>query len=457
MRMGRYGTEMKCAEVRKYVKEKKYDKAYEVLQTIDTTKVRSIVDFKMFFEVYSNLRMYEHAKEMLIRIYQRNASKHVLYQLVCLEIQAGHLEEAEASYEDYIKYCRDTDDAFILRYLIDKAKHADYSIRIHSLEQLKKSNYYEEWAYELAKTYHKAGEVQKCIKECEDIMLWFGEGIIVEKAKLLHSYYKNGDTSFLEKTQNNRENVEELEKEEGLLYNTTDLGKQISDIKALDEQGKLKKELKGELSHTQDVSKDVTKEAENWKEDSVDTTGSEETKHLKLETLQEAIQEVLAKEEAEEELIVGEWNLSEIFEQYAKKKGTRADLKECFEKIKDGEHFECFYVTTENPLLNLDFVKRFAKALQKAGIVKKSQVARIKGENLNHIQLEQRVDKLRNSILLVEGVDSLYLTTVKALNQLMCDLKDEVIVVFEDTRENVKIFQEEQYELNQKSAYTINI
>ena len=90
-------------------------------------------------------------------------------------------------------------------------------------------------------------------------------------------------------------------------------------------------------------------------------------------------------------------------------------------------------------------------------MVKKSQVAKIKGENLNHIQLEQRVDKLRNSILLVEGVESLYVPTVKALMDLMDMLKGELVIVFEDTRDNVKIFREEQYDLNKENAYTINI
>ena len=80
--MGKYDIEMKCAQVQKYLKEKKYDKAYEVLQTIDMTRVKNIMDLKIFFEVYSNLQMYDNAKEMLIRIYQKNSSKHVLYQLV---------------------------------------------------------------------------------------------------------------------------------------------------------------------------------------------------------------------------------------------------------------------------------------------------------------------------------------------------------------------------------------
>ena len=458
--MGKYDIDMKCAEVRKYIKEKKYDKAYEILQTIDMARVTSIMDFKAFFEVYSNLKMYDNAKEMLVRIYQKNASKHVLYQLVCLELKAGELEEAEASYEDYIRYCKDSDDAFILRYLIDTAKHADYSVRIHSLEQLKKSNYYEEWAYELAKTYHKAGDAKKCVKECEDIILWFGEGIIVEKAKLLRSYYTEGDTSFLKKTQKYKENVENVEKKEGLLYNTTDLGKQISDIKAFEKAAELKKELKQDLSLTQNIKQAIKQDLQAVPEevkDPVFATGSEDTKTLKLESIQEAIRDVLSKEEPVEELVVGKWNLTKIFEQYASNKTTRAELQDCFEKIKDGKKIDYIYVTTENPTQNLDFVKRLARALQQAGVVKESQVARIKGVNLNHIQLEQRVDKLRNSILLVEGVEDLYLPTVKALIDLMNELKNELVIVFEDTRQNVKIFREEQYELNKENAYTINI
>lgn len=476
--MGKFDMDMKCAEVRKYMKAKKYDKAYDVLQTIDMTKVKSIVDLKAFFEVYNNLKLYNNAKEMLVRIYQKNASKHVLYQLVCLELQAGELEKAEASYEDYIRYCEGTDDAYILRYLIDKAKHADYSVRIHSLEQLKKSNYYEEWAFELAKTYHKAGDAESCIKECDDIILWFGEGVIVEKAKLLRAYYLEGDTSFFTKPQIYRKKLDSVEKTEGLLYNTTDLGKQISDIQAFDEEAKLKKELKQDITLTQDVQTNMqqdlmedikalklkiadksepeieepTKRIEVGEEKDIETV-----KALRLESLQEAIQEILAKEEPQEELLVGEWNLTQIFEHYTKQQGTRKDLKNCFEKIQNGDRIDYFYVTTENPIQNLDFVKRLAKALQKAGVVKKSQVARIKGENLNHIQLEQRVDKLRNSILLIEGVDSLYLPTVKALIELMEQLQNEIIIVFEDTRENVKIFQEEQYKLNRENAYTIHI
>ena len=456
--MGKYDIEMKCATIQKYIKEKKYDKAYEVLQTIDMTRVKSITDLKAFFEVYSNLNMYDNAKEMLIRIYQRNASKHVLYQLVCLEVKAGELDEAEASYEDFIRYCKDSDDAYILRYLIDTAKHADYSVRIHSLEQLKKSNYYEEWAYELAKMYHKAGDSKKCIKECEDIMLWFGEGIIVEKAKMLHNYYTKGDTSFLKKPESYKENVEKVEKKESLLYNTTDLGKQISDIKAFEKKVELKKELKKDLSYTQNIQEAMEQDMEQAPDMEISEPGiSEDTRTLKLESIQETIHEILAKKEPDEDLVVGQWNLTKIFEQYTKNKTIRAELQECFTKINEGKQIDIVYVTTENPNQNLDFVKRLAKALQKAGVVKKSQVAKIKGENLNHIQLEQRVDKLRNSILLIEGVESLYVPTVKALTELMHMLKDELVIVFEDTRDNVKIFQEEQYDFNNENAYTINI
>lgn len=461
--MGKYDMDIKCTDVKKYIREKKYDKAYEVLQTIDITRIKSITDYKAFFEVYSNLDKYENAKEMLIRIYQINSSKRVLYQLVCLEIKAGQLEEAEVTYEDYLTHCKDSDDdALILRYLIDTAKHADYNTRIYSLEQLKKSNYYEEWAYELAKTYHKAGEANKCVKECEDIILWFGEGVIVEKAKMLRSYYLDGDTSFLKKTPKYKENVENVEKSEGLVYNTTDLGKQITDIETFDKQVELKNELKVELSLTQNIQKIQNALKQEKEEIFVPKndfllSGSEDTKTLKLESIQETLHEMFAKEEPKEELKVGNIDLTKIFGHYLTNKATRTELKTCFEQINTGEKIDCFYVTTENPNQNLDFVKRLAKALQEANVVKKSQVAKIKGDNLNHIQLEQRVDKLRNSILLIEGVESLYLPTVKALLSLMDELDNQLVIVFEDTRENVKIFQEEQYDLNKKNAYTINI
>ncbi len=458
--MGKYDIEMKCAHIQKYVKEKKYEIAYEVLQTVDVMRVKKITDLKAFFEVYSNLQMYEDAKEMLIRIYQKNSSKHILYQLVCLEIKARQLDEAEASYQDYIRYCEGTDDAFILRYLIDSAKQEEYSVRIRSLEQLKKSNYYEEWAYELAKMYHKAGNADKCIKECEDIMLWFGEGVIVEKAKMLHAYYTKGDTSFLRKTKIKKENVENVEKVESLVYNTTDLGKQVSDIKAMEKTVELKKELNKDLSSTKNIEeamKQETKDGSEFSRPVDDLKFSDNTKTLKLESIQEAIHDILSKEEQQEDLVVGEWNLTKIFEQYTGNKTIRAGLEDCFTKLKDGAKIDYIFVTTENPNQNLDFVKRLAKALQKAGAVKKSQVAKIKGENLNHIQLEQRADKLRNSILLVEGVESLYLPTVKALLDLMNILEHEFVIVFEDTRDNVKIFQEEQYDLNRENAYTIHI
>ena len=308
--------------------------------------------------------------------------------------------------------------------------------------------------------YHKAGNADKCIKECEDIMLWFGEGVIVEKARMLHLYYTEGDPSFLKKPEKSKENVENVEKTESLLYNTTDLGKQVSDIKAMEKTVKLKKELKKDLSHTQNIQvamKQDIKEAPEFSRTANDFRVSEDTKTLKLESIQEAIHEILVQEEKQEDLIVGEWNLTKIFEQYTKNKTIRAELEDCFTKLKDGAEINYIYVTTEHPNQNLDFVKRLAKGLQKAGVVKKSQVAKIKGENLNHIQLEQRVDKLRNSILLVEGVESLYVPTVKALMNLMDMLKNELVIVFEDTRDNVKIFREEQYDLNKENAYTINI
>lgn len=474
--MGRYDHDLKCAEVRKLVKEKKFDKAYEKLQTIDVLRVKNLMDYKAFYEVYSTLNHYDDAKEMLIRMYQRTSSKRFLYKLVRLAIRSGKLEEAEACYQDYSLKDPDSEDRYILRYLIDKAKHADYDVRIDSLEKIKKIEYYEDWGYELAKMYHKAGYSDKCVEECSDLILWFGEGIIVEKAKLLKDYYVNGNTSFLGKEvkKDNKpkmKKMENIDNESDTLYNTKDLGMQVLEIKESVNQDRIKKELKQDLSLTMNIRQAIKDELEQasvseetkpsiQEEEKIEAPKVEEqdTETLVLPDIKETAAAMLAKrEEDRPDVMVGKLNLTELFGYYLNNKEVEDQLVNCFTSLEKDNKNPHFYITGDGVTDNMDFVKKLAKALQHANIVKKSQVARVKGENLNHIHLDQRVEKLRNSILLIEGVSSLYFPTVKSLMKLMKDLDGELVVVFDDTRANIKLFTEEQYELNELIKYTINL
>ena len=276
--MARYDNNFKCMEVRRLADSRKYAKALETLEKIDINKIKNITDLNTFAEVYRKTENYDKAQEVLLRIYDKAPSRRVLYKLVSLYVKAGRIGEAENYYQEYANMAPDTSERYILRYRLDKAVQADYQTRIHSLEQLKKTDYMEEWAYELAKLYHKAGMEEECIRECSDIILWFGEGVIVEKARLLRAYYVEGadilgtiqqpgpygeQESSLEtedqenpagsaadekKTANDRETDEK-----SLFMNTRDLGQQIAYISNLEKHEGLAKELQEDLKPTVNI------------------------------------------------------------------------------------------------------------------------------------------------------------------------------------------------------------
>ncbi len=189
--MGKYENMMKCAQVRSLVNEKQYRNAYDIVQTLNIDQITAITDLNTIADVYIQLQKYVEAKDVYLRLYERLSTRRVLYQLVYLSVKCGEIEEAEDYFEEYKKLDKSV-DRIILRYYIDKAKGVDKKTLIGYLQQLKKEDYIEEWAYELAKLYHKEGMESECIEECSDIILWFGEGLIVEKAMLLKHHYIDG-------------------------------------------------------------------------------------------------------------------------------------------------------------------------------------------------------------------------------------------------------------------------
>ena len=197
---------MKCAQVRSLANEKQYRNAYEVIQTINIDQVTAITDLNTIADVYIQLQNYAEAKEIYLKLYERFPTRRVLYQLVYLSLKCGEIEEAEEFYSEYETIDKSS-DKIILRYYIDKTKGADRQTLIRHLQEMKKEDYMEEWAYELAKLYHKEGMSEACVEECSDIILWFGEGLIVEKARLLRYHYIDGvdissESAIMEGTRN---------------------------------------------------------------------------------------------------------------------------------------------------------------------------------------------------------------------------------------------------------------
>lgn len=187
--MERYENIIKIEEIRRLSEDNQYVKAFKVLTTLDTNKIKSLTDLSIIADVYTQNEEYDDAMKILTRIYAKNKTRRIVYQLIDLSIKRGDIYESEYYLDKYKKLSSKDSYQYIFRYCIDKLKQEPYDVLIESLEQLKEYEYFEVWAYELAKLYHKAGMKDKCVRECSDIVLWFGNGIYVEKARLLKAYY----------------------------------------------------------------------------------------------------------------------------------------------------------------------------------------------------------------------------------------------------------------------------
>lgn len=194
--MGRGDDGMKCIEVRTLLKKGAYADALDVVETIHINKVRSIVNLKAIASAYERVGEYAKAKAVLLQSYDIKCTKMTVYRLAYLSIKTEEFEDAEAFYQEFTEMAPDSPDRYILRYGIDRAKNVDYVLRIATLQKLKQIEYTEEWGYELAKIYHKAGLHEECIRECRDLIIWFGSGVIVDKAKLLCKYHQEGRESL---------------------------------------------------------------------------------------------------------------------------------------------------------------------------------------------------------------------------------------------------------------------
>lgn len=192
--MRQYELSIRIAQVHHLIDERKYKKALTVIKTIDMRQVKGLSDLSAFAEVFTKTEQFEAAKATYLRIYKKSRTKKVLYRLIYLAIRTNSLDEAESYYQEFVRMAPNARDALILRYRIDKAKGEPIGDLIEILEALKEEEYIEEWAYELAKLYQKAGRYQECHDECDDIILWFGHGEIVDRAKKLRELLEKDKT-----------------------------------------------------------------------------------------------------------------------------------------------------------------------------------------------------------------------------------------------------------------------
>lgn len=174
---------IKLEEINHLVEQQDYKGAMKVVDSIDWRRVKNVRTLCVVGEIYAANKRYEDSKEIFLLAYHRAPiGKNILYRLIEVSLKMGDIGEAMEFYEEFMEVSPNDNTQYILKYKIYKAKKASLNEQIQILEEYKEKEFTEKWSYELAKLYYKAGDKEKCLDLCNEIVLWFNEGKYVMKA-----------------------------------------------------------------------------------------------------------------------------------------------------------------------------------------------------------------------------------------------------------------------------------
>ena len=189
--MDKYEYRVKTEQMLEYMDNKQYKKAMEIADTIDWRRVKNVSMLNMVSEIYEYNGEFQKSRDILFVAFDRApGSRKIVYRLGNLALKIEDFEEASDCYEEFVKLAPKDPNQYILKYKILRAQGAPLEEQIHAMEDFKKAEYVEKWAYELAKLYHEAGMTAECLEECDDLILWFSEGKYVYQAMELKMKYK---------------------------------------------------------------------------------------------------------------------------------------------------------------------------------------------------------------------------------------------------------------------------
>ena len=189
--MDKYEYKLKTEQMLELMNDGAYNKAAEIADSIDWKRVRNTTMLSTVSEIYEKNRDYQKSYDVLTIAYSRaEGSRKIVSRLCTLALKTRNVDEAIDYYDDFIELAPKDPNQYILKYQILRAQRAPIEQQIHALEEFKKAEYIEEWAYELAKLYQEAGMTAECLEECDDLILWFSEGKYVYQAMELKMQYK---------------------------------------------------------------------------------------------------------------------------------------------------------------------------------------------------------------------------------------------------------------------------
>ena len=189
--MDKYEYNLKLDQIKSLSSEENYVGAAEIADTINWNKIKNINTLVKAGEIYEKAERYDDARDILLMAYDRSPiGRMIIYRLAEVAIKMGDYDAATEYYDEFVEIAPHDDLRYVLKYSIKKGQGASYDELIEILEEFKEQEYTEEWAYELAYLYHKAGKTEKCIEACDELILWFGDGPYVERALELKMLYQ---------------------------------------------------------------------------------------------------------------------------------------------------------------------------------------------------------------------------------------------------------------------------
>jgi len=357
--LDKYEYRVKTEQMLEYAEEKQYKKAMEIADTIDWRRVKNPSMLNTVSEIYEYNGEFQKSRDILFVAYDRAPeSRKVIYRLGLLALKINDTDEASDCYEEFVKVAPKDPNQYILKYKILKAQNAPYTEQISALEDFKKAEYVEKWAYELASLYHQAGMTAKCLEECDDLILWFSEGKYVYQAMELKMKYKpltplqqekydsrpgarpKVNTLAAVKAKAAQAKAAEQVKEENTGKEEPQEAKAVRE-----EQAEQAEEKPEEALKTDTTEEAVSEEAEEREKPAESEKSSAITRVVAGATLEEALtnlasgikieEEAMAQKE-EELLLGGQMKIDEILQEWEEKQKVHADAIE-EQKKKDEE------------------------------------------------------------------------------------------------------------------------
>ena len=354
--MDKYEYRVKTEQMLEYAEEKQYKKAMEIADTIDWRRVKNPSMFNTVSEIYEYNGEFQKSRDILFVAYDRAPeSRKVIYRLGLLALKINDTDEASDCYEEFVKVAPKDPNQYILKYKILKAQNAPFTEQISALEDFKKAEYVEKWAYELASLYHQAGMTAKCLEECDDLILWFSEGKYVYQAMELKMKYKPLTPLQQEKYDSRpgaRPKVNTLAavKAKAAQTKAAEQVKEENTGKEEPQEAEVVREEQAEEKPEEALQADTTEEAVSEEAEEREKPAESEkssaiTRVVAGATLEEALtnlasgikieEEAMAQKE-EELLLGGQMKIDEILQEWEEKQKVHADAIE-EQKKKDEE------------------------------------------------------------------------------------------------------------------------